>query len=124
MPTILIVDDSLTFREMVSEHLRHGGFTVVQAVDGEDAIAKMQANRPDLVVTDIVMPRKNGYELTRWIKNEPGFKAIPVIMCTTKSEEFDVYWGMKQGADAYLTKPYHPEDLLAAVRRLLKVKPR
>jgi twitching motility two-component system response regulator PilH len=119
MPTILIVDDSLTFREMVSEHLRYGGFTVVQAVDGEDAIAKMKASLPDLVVTDIVMPRKNGYELTRWIKNEPGFKTIPVIMCTTKSEEFDVYWGMKQGADAYLTKPYHPDDLLAAVKRLL-----
>lgn len=122
MPTILIVDDSLTFREMVSEHLRQGGFTVVQAVDGEDAIAKIKATLPDLVVTDIVMPRKNGYELTRWIKNEPDLKAIPVIMCTTKSEESDVYWGKKQGANDYITKPYHPDDLLARIKRLLKVK--
>jgi len=123
MPTILIVDDSLTFREMVSEHLRQGGFTVVQAVDGEDAIAKIKVTLPDLVVTDIVMPRKNGYELTRWIKNEPDLKAIPVIMCTTKSEESDVYWGKKQGANDYVTKPYHPDDLLDRIKRLLKVKP-
>ncbi|HEY9751782.1 MAG TPA: response regulator [Coleofasciculaceae cyanobacterium] len=123
MPTILIVDDSLTFREMVSEHLRQGGFTVVQAVDGEDAIAKIRATLPDLVVTDVVMPRKNGYELTRWIKNEPDFKATPVIMCTTKSEESDVYWGKKQGANDYVTKPYHPDDLLTKIKRLLKIKP-
>lgn len=108
---------------MVSEHLRQGGFTVVQAVDGEDAIAKIKATLPDLVVTDVVMPRKNGYELTRWIKNEPDFKATPVIMCTTKSEESDVYWGKKQGANDYVTKPYHPDDLLARIKRLLKVKP-
>jgi twitching motility two-component system response regulator PilH len=120
MPTILIVDDSPTFREMVSEHLTRGGFDVVPAVDGEEAIEKIKQKAPDLVVTDIVMPRKNGYELTRWIKSEPSTKHIPVVMCTSKSEEFDVYWGMKQGADVYLTKPYHPTELLNAVKRLLK----
>ncbi|MGI0487105.1 response regulator transcription factor [Pantanalinema rosaneae CENA516] len=120
MSTVLIVDDSTTVREMVSEHLRKGGFNVIEAVDGEEAIEKIKANLPDIVVTDIVMPRKNGYELCRWIKNDPVAKVIPVVMCTSKSEEFDIYWGMKQGADAYITKPYHPPDLLAAVKRLLK----
>jgi twitching motility two-component system response regulator PilH len=105
---------------MVSDQLRRGGFTVIEAVDGEEAIEKIKANFPDLVITDIVMPRKNGYELTRWIKNDPDAKTIPVVMCTSKSEEFDVYWGMKQGADAYITKPYHPPDLLEAVKRLLQ----
>jgi twitching motility two-component system response regulator PilH len=105
---------------MVSEQLRRGGFTVIEAVDGEDAMEKITANSPDLVVTDIVMPRKNGYDLTRWIKNGPNTKEIPVILCTSKSEEFDVYWGMKQGADAYITKPYHPPDLLEAIQRLLQ----
>jgi twitching motility two-component system response regulator PilH len=105
---------------MVSDQLRRGGYTVIEAVDGEEAIEKIKANFPDLVVTDIVMPRKNGYELTRWIKNDPHAKTIPVVMCTSKSEEFDVYWGMKQGADAYITKPYHPPDLLEAVKRLLQ----
>lgn len=123
MPTVLIVDDSATVREMVSEQLRKSGFIVVEAVDGEEAIAKIQATPPDLVVTDIVMPRKNGYELCRWLKNDPKTKNIPVVMCTSKSEEFDVYWGMKQGADAYITKPYHPPDLLEAVKRLLRNPP-
>jgi twitching motility two-component system response regulator PilH len=120
MVKVLIVDDSPTVREMVSDQLRNSGFEVIEAVDGDEAIAKMQVTIPDIVVTDIVMPRKNGYELTRWIKNEPTTKHIPVVMCTSKSEEFDVYWGMKQGADAYITKPYHPPDLVDVVKRLLK----
>jgi twitching motility two-component system response regulator PilH len=120
MPTILIVDDSQTVREMVSEQLRRAGFSVVEAVDGEEAIAKIQESLPDLVVTDIVMPKKNGYELCRWLKSEQQTRNIPVVMCTSKGEEFDLYWGMKQGADAYITKPYHPPDLLAAVKKLLK----
>lgn len=119
MTTVLIVDDSTTVREMVSEQLRRDGYSVVEATDGEDAIEKIKANIPDLVVTDIVMPKKNGYELCRWLKSDPKTRDIPVVMCTSKSEEFDVYWGMKQGADAYITKPYHPPDLVAAVRRLL-----
>lgn len=120
MHTVLIVDDSLTVRQMVSEQLRKSGFNVVEAIDGEEAITKIQSNLPDLVVTDIVMPRKNGYELCRWLKSEPNTKHIPVVMCTSKSEEFDVYWGMKQGADAYITKPYHPPDLIDVVKKLLK----
>jgi twitching motility two-component system response regulator PilH len=105
---------------MLSDQLRRSGFDVVEASDGEEAIAKIKASSPDLVVTDIVMPRKNGYELCRWIKSDPSTKDIPVVLCTSKSEEFDVYWGMKQGADAYITKPYHPPDLLTAVKRLLR----
>mgnify|MGYP002777065656 CR=1 FL=1 len=120
MPKVLIVDDSATVRELVSDQLRKSGFEVIEAVDGDEAIAKLQTNIPDVVITDIVMPRKNGYELTRWIKSEPSLKHIPIVMCTSKSEEFDVYWGMKQGADAYITKPYHPPDLVNAVKRLLK----
>ncbi len=120
MTIVLIVDDSPTVREMVSEQFRKSGFSVIEAVDGEEAIERITAKVPDVVVTDIVMPRKNGYELCRWIKNDPRTKHIPVIMCTSKSEEFDVYWGMKQGADAYITKPYHPPDLLNAVKKLLQ----
>ncbi|MCL6436509.1 MAG: response regulator [Leptolyngbyaceae cyanobacterium HOT.MB2.61] len=119
MSTVLIVDDSHTVREMLSEQLKRSGFEVIEAIDGEDAMEKIKTRPPDLVVTDIVMPRKNGYELTRWIKNDPKTRHIPVLMCTSKSEEFDVYWGMKQGADAYITKPYHPPDLLDAVKKLL-----
>ncbi len=119
MNRVLIVDDSPTVREMVADQLRKSGFEVIEAVDGEEAVEKIKAAIPDLVVTDLIMPRKNGYELCRWIKNDPTTKHIPVVLCTSKSEEFDVYWGMKQGADAYITKPYHPPDLVNAVKKLL-----
>ncbi len=119
MSTIMIVDDSAMLREMVAAQLKNNGFQVVEAIDGAEAVEKIQSHAPDLVITDIVMPRMNGYELCRWIKNDPAVKRVPVIMCTTKSEEFDRYWGTKQGADAYITKPYHPPELIDAVNRLL-----
>lgn len=120
MTTVLIVDDSAMAREMVSDLLKNSGLKVVEAADGAEAIEKIQISIPDLVITDIVMPRMNGYELCRWIKNDPKAKSTPVIMCTSKSEEFDRYWGMKQGADAYVTKPYHPPEMLDVVKKLLK----
>jgi twitching motility two-component system response regulator PilH len=120
MTTVLIVDDSSTMREMVSDLLIKHGLTVVQAFDGADAKEKIQASSPDLVVTDVIMPNMNGYELCRWMKGDPNIKNIPVIMVSTKSEDFDRYWAMKQGGDAYLTKPYAPEDLINTIEKLLK----
>jgi twitching motility two-component system response regulator PilH len=110
-------------REMVSDLLTKHGLTVIQANDGADAKAKIEANRsalPDLVVTDIIMPNMNGYELCRWLKADPQAKSIPVVMVTTKSEDFDRYWAMKQGGDAYLIKPYNPEELITIIKQLLK----
>ena len=120
MSTILIVDDSATVREMVSTILKKGGLTVVEVDDGRQAQQKIQEEIPDLVVTDIVMPNMNGYELCRWIKTNPKSKNIPVIMCTSKGEDFDRYWGMKQGADAYIAKPFRPAELLKTIKQLLK----
>lgn len=119
MFTVLVVDDSAMVREMVADHLRHNGMKVIEAFDGIDATEKLQVINPDLIITDVVMPRMNGYELCRWIKNQPRFKDTPIVMCTTKSEEFDRYWGTKQGADAYITKPYHPPELLDILHKLL-----
>lgn len=93
---------------------------VAAAVNGLQAKEYIQANALDLVITDLIMPEMNGYELCRWIKNEPTTQKIPVLICSTKSEEFDRYWGMKQGADAYITKPFHPPELLKTVRQLLQ----
>lgn len=120
MSTVLIVDDSQTLRHMLSEMLQSSGLTVIEATNGIEAKAQIQANHPDLVITDLIMPEMNGYELCRWIKNEPSTQNIPVLMCSTKSEEFDRYWGMKQGADAYITKPFHPPELVKTVKRLLR----
>jgi twitching motility two-component system response regulator PilH len=120
MSTVLIVDDSTTMREMVTDLLSKHGLTVVQANDGADAKAKIQASCPDIVVTDIIMPNMNGYELCRWMKADPKIKDIPVVMVSTKSEDFDRYWAMKQGGDAYITKPYQPEELINTINKLLK----
>ncbi|MBF2079712.1 MAG: response regulator [Synechococcales cyanobacterium T60_A2020_003] len=120
MSTVLIVDDSQTLRHMLSELLRDQGIEVIEATNGVEAQEKIQQRLPDLVITDLIMPQMNGYELCRWIKNEAKTKDLPVLVCTTKSEDFDRYWGMKQGADAYITKPFHPPELLRTVRRLLR----
>jgi twitching motility two-component system response regulator PilH len=119
MVKVLVVDDSAMVLEMVSAHLKQNGIEVLEAHDGSEAVEQLKTVTPDLVVTDVVMPKMNGYELCRWIKNNASTKDVPVIMCTTKSEEFDKYWGMKQGADAYLTKPYHPPELIKTIKQLL-----
>ncbi|MDG2991848.1 response regulator transcription factor [Candidatus Synechococcus calcipolaris G9] len=120
MATVMVVDDSPTLRAMIVEIMQSQGLQVVEAEDGLIAQEKIKAQCPDLVVLDVVMPRMNGYELCRWIKGEAASKDVPVIMCTTKSEDFDIHWGKKQGVDAYITKPFEPGDLIAKVKELLK----
>ncbi|HIK26661.1 MAG: response regulator [Oscillatoriaceae bacterium SKW80] len=122
MSIVLIVDDSVTLRQVVAELLKKNGLEVKEACDGLEAKEKIQANHPDLVITDIVMPRMNGYEFCRWLKNHPTTSQIPVVMCTSKSEEFDRYWGIKQGADAYISKPFRPAELVETVKQLLRSK--
>lgn len=122
MSTVLVVDDSQTVRQMLSELLQKGGLTVVEAVNGLEAKAKIQAKLPDLVITDLIMPEMNGYELCRWMKNDPSAQNIPILVCSTKDQEFDRYWGMKQGADAYITKPFQPGEMLQTVKQLLRGK--
>ena len=120
MSTVLVVDDSQTLRSMLTEMLEGVGIRVIEAANGIEAKAHIQEKLPDLVITDLIMPEMNGYELCRWIKNDPEKQNVPVLICSTKSEEFDRYWGMKQGADAYITKPFHPPELLKTVKQLLR----
>ena len=119
MVKVLIVDDSQTLRQTVFELLTQQGIKVIEATDGLEAQKKLQDIVPDLVITDLIMPQMNGYELCRWIKTNPSTQKVPVLICSTKSEEFDRYWGMKQGADAYLTKPFQPAELLKTIKVLL-----
>ena len=120
MGMVLVVDDSELAREMLITELRRSGFEIDTAIDGADAKVKIALDPPVLVITDLIMPNVNGYELCRWIKTNPQTAKLPVIMCSTKSEDFDRYWGMKQGADAYITKPYQPKDMINAVKYLLE----
>lgn len=120
MSTVLVVEDSVTQREMIEDLLKGSGLTVKTAGDGVEALEQIQGSCPDIVVMDIVMPRMNGYELCRRIKTDPKTERIPVVMCSSKDEEFDRYWGMKQGADAYIAKPFQPQELVGTVKQLLR----
>ncbi|ATS19172.1 response regulator [Synechococcus sp. PCC 6717] len=120
MSKVLVVEDSPPQREMISELLAKTGFEVTIASDGVEAIEQLQNFTPDLVVLDIVMPRMNGYEVCRQIKADPRTQTVPVVICSSKGEEFDRYWGMKQGADAYITKPFDPKELIGTIKQLLR----
>lgn len=120
MSTVLLVEDSATQREMISGFLKERGLKVTIARDGIEALEKVEANRPDLVLLDIVMPRMNGFEFCRRLKSNPKTNQIPVVMCSSKSEHFDRYWGLKQGADAYIAKPFHPSELVNTLKNLLR----
>ncbi|WP_008310155.1 response regulator transcription factor [Leptolyngbya sp. PCC 6406] len=121
MSMVLVVEDSIPQREMITELLRGSGLDVTAASDGVEALEHIQSGHPpDLVVLDIVMPRMNGYELCRRLKADPSTQDVPVVMCSSKGEEFDRYWGMKQGADAYIAKPFQPTELVGTVKQLLR----
>ncbi|MEM6500727.1 MAG: response regulator [Cyanobacteria bacterium P01_C01_bin.89] len=120
MSKVLVVDDSPTMRKMIAALLQQHGMAVAVAQDGREAQNQFASVQPDLVITDIVMPNMNGYEFCRWLKSDSARKHIPVVLCTSKAEEFDRYWGMKQGADAYIAKPFQPDELIDTVRQLLQ----
>ena len=116
---ILVVDDSPTDRQYMIETLKGKGFQIVTAENGEDAITKAKSELPDLILMDVVMPGQNGFQLTRAITRDPRFTNVPVIMCTSKNQETDKVWGMRQGAKAYITKPFTETQLIEVINSLL-----
>lgn len=116
---VMIVDDEATVRRLVQLNLERAGYRVSSAVDGFDALDRIQADRPDLVFLDITMPRLDGIELLRRLKANPDTQAIPVVMLTAKAQDQDHFEAERAGADRYLHKPFHPLDLLRTVRDLL-----
>jgi len=117
--TILVVDDSPTDLRLMSVPLRSQGYRVVTASDGEEALEKAAREQPRLIVLDVVLPKKNGFQVCRQLKTAPGTRAIKILLLTSKSQDSDRYWGLKQGADHYMTKPFDDEELLANVASLL-----
>jgi twitching motility two-component system response regulator PilH len=116
---ILIVDDSPTELAVLTTVLQHEGFEVFTARDGEDALDKLAAETPRLVLLDVVMPGKNGFSLCRQIRSDARFSRVPVILVTSKNQPSDRFWGLKQGASEYLVKPWTADELLQTVRRHL-----
>ena len=115
---VLVVDDSPTDRQYLSDILTKNGFKVATAENAEDALVKVKQARPDLVLMDVVMPGQSGFQATRALARDEATKNIPVIICTSKSQETDKNWGMKQGARDYLVKPVAAADLLAKISAL------
>ena len=115
---ILVVDDSKTEQMYISDILRKNGYQVTTADDADQAMASMVADKPDLVLLDVVMPGKNGFQLARSISRDPLYAQIPIIMCSSKGQETDRMWGLRQGAKDYITKPVNYESFANAIRQL------
>jgi DNA-binding NarL/FixJ family response regulator len=118
--TILVVDDDLGTRLSISDYLELSGYSVIMANDGQEALAMVEECHPDLIVTDIVMPRMNGYELVRRVRQQPAFRLLPVILLTARTKTQERILGYQSGCDLYLPKPFELEELAAAIRNLLE----
>jgi twitching motility two-component system response regulator PilH len=117
--TILVAEDSPTELRLVLSVLQNKGYTIITAVDGEDAIKKSEASKPNLAILDVVMPKKNGFQVTRHLKTSKNTPNIKVILLTSKNQDADKFWGIRQGADVYLTKPFDSEMLVETVAKLI-----
>jgi twitching motility two-component system response regulator PilH len=115
---ILLVDDSKTELHFLSELLSKRGFSVQTADGGEEAMRRLAELKPDLILMDVVMPGTNGFQLTRAITRDPRYADVPVIMCTSKGQETDRVWGLRQGARDYVVKPVDADDLMAKIQAL------
>ena len=116
--TIMVVDDSPTERALIEGILRKGGYAVITASSGEIGIQRAVADRPDLILMDVVMPGLNGFQATRAIAHGEATRHIPIIICTKKDQDTDRIWGMRQGARAYLFKPLGASELLERIKAL------
>ena len=113
---ILLVDDSKTELHFLSDLLTKRGYKVRTAENADEAMKRLGEDKPDLILMDVVMPGQNGFQLTRAITRDPRFLDVPVIMCTSKNQEPDKVWGMRQGARDYIVKPVDADELVSKIR--------
>jgi twitching motility two-component system response regulator PilH len=114
---ILIVEDSPTEQRLMQKMLEDRGYRVLLASDGVEAVALAQREKPALVLLDVILPGANGFQICRQLKSAPETRGIRIVLVTSKNQDADKFWGMKQGADEYLTKPFVAEELIASVKR-------
>ena len=115
---ILVVDDSKTELMYLTDILVKNGFSVSTAENAEDAFRRLVEEKPDLILMDVVMPGQNGFQLTRAITRDPLYADVPIVMCTSKNQETDRVWGMRQGAKDYITKPVDADELMSKIKAL------
>ncbi len=119
VPKVLVVDDSWTDLTLIATPLRESGYDVITAVDGEEALEKVLQEHPQCVLLDVILPKQNGFQLCRKLKTMEQSRDIPIILISGKNTPLDKRWGLQQGADLYLTKPFDKDELLASVRSLI-----
>ena len=119
MSKIVVVDDSYAELQMIEGYLKSANHTVVSYPNTDKLEEKLAADKPDVIVLDVVMPGRNGFQACRDLKNDDRFKNIPIVLCTSKGQESDKFWGQQQGANGYVVKPFKAENLLAAVKKAM-----
>jgi len=117
--TVLVVDDSLTTIEILRGCLKQEGLDVLTAKNAVEALAKISSNKLDVIILDVVLPDRSGFEICRDLKSQAETSSIPIVICSTKATDMDKFWGRKQGADAYIAKPIDQEELVKTVHRFI-----
>jgi DNA-binding response OmpR family regulator len=117
---ILVVDDDKQIVRLVQSYLDKAGYTILTAFDGEEAMRVIRRERPDLIVLDLMLPKHDGYEITKWLRADQTLAATPILMLTARIEDGDKILGLELGADDYLTKPFNPREVVARVRAILR----
>ena len=118
-PVVLAADDDEDILELVAFRLERSGYTVLQARDGEEALELARSSQPDVAVLDVMMPKMDGFELTRRLREDEATKAMPIILLTARTQEADIQRGFDAGADDYIRKPFSPQELRARVQAIL-----
>jgi two-component system, chemotaxis family, response regulator PixH len=119
MTTILVVEDTASERQLLTHFLQESGYSVIDAANGQEALEKIKTTTPDAVITDLVMPGMSGLELCRNLRKQANLENLPIVACTSKDQELDRLWGMKQGINVYLTKPFNRDEMLRALKSLV-----
>lgn len=117
--TILVVEDEPDTTLVLKDRLEMEGYRVVTAVDGVAALERLKETKPALILMDVMMPRMNGYQACRKIKNEAEWSKIPIILLTAKSQESDKFWGKESGCDDYVTKPFEMDEIVEKIKKYL-----
>ncbi len=117
---ILVVDDDKSIVKVLTAYLEQSGYQVITAYDGEMALHTLRRERPDLVILDLMMPGRDGYEVTNLVRNDKSLSATPIIMLTARVEDSDKIVGLELGADDYITKPFNAREVVARVKSLLR----
>jgi two-component system, chemotaxis family, response regulator PixH len=118
MATVLVVEDTPSQLELINSFLQESGYSVITATNAKDGLSKAVDYQPNAIITDVVMAGMSGFELCRQLKRNPETEKLPIIICSSKDKDIDRIWGMRQGADVYLTKPFTKQQLLQALQSI------